>query len=143
MNEKLDISPLKKAYTSFLNSLELAERLESEDFDKIFYIREGARASVIQHFEYTYELSWKMMKKFIKMDEGKEDSLTMKGFYRHAGEKGLIDDFNKWMEFHKARNKTSHTYDEDVAEEVYDFAKKFPNYVEKLILVLEKAIKDL
>jgi hypothetical protein len=59
------------------------------------------------------------MKRFIEMDEGQENSLTIKEFFRHAGERGLIDDFHEWMKFHQARNLILHTYDEEIAEEVY------------------------
>ena len=86
MEEKLDISSLIKAYDSFTNVLKYAEQIESNKINNIFYAEEAARAAVIQHFEYTYELSWKMMKRFIELDEGREDSLTRKGLFRRAGE---------------------------------------------------------
>ena len=143
MGEKLDISSLIKAYNSLENALKYAEGIESNRGNNVFYAEEAARATVIQHFEYTYELSWKMMKRFIEIDEGQSDSLTRKGLFRHAGEIGLIDDFHKWVEFHDARNLTSHTYDEETAELVYSTAKKFNQYVEQLILALNEKIKDL
>ena len=143
MVEKLDISSLIKAYDSFTNVLKYAEEIQANQENNIFYAEEAARAAVIQHFEYTYELSWKMMKRFIEIDEGREDSLTRKGLFRRAGEIGIIDDFSKWIEFHDARNLTSHTYDEETAELVYAAAKKFHIYVKQLIVVLNKKIKDL
>jgi nucleotidyltransferase substrate binding protein (TIGR01987 family) len=138
MSEKLDISPLIRAHDSFVKALYFAEELESKYSDDILYATEGGRAAVIQHFEYTYELSWKMMKRFIEMEDKNEDFLTKKDLFRIAGEKGLIDDFHKWVEFHKARNKTAHTYNEDTAKEVYNIAKEFKNYVERFISALEK-----
>jgi len=45
------------------------------------------------------------------------------------------------VEFHNARNKTSHTYDEDTAKEVYAVAKEFKTYVKDLISALEKRIE--
>lgn len=143
MGEKLDIRSLIKAYDSFTKVLKYAEEIELNKDNNISYAEEAARAAVIQHFEYTYELSWKMMERFIKIDEGREDSLTRKGLFRRAGEIGLIDDFHKWIEFHEARNLTSHTYDEETAEEVYSTAKKFDKYVKRLIFVLNEKINDL
>jgi hypothetical protein len=70
-----------------------------------------------------------MMKRFIEMDEGQENSLTRKEFFRHAGERGLIDDFPEWVKFYQARNLTSHTYNEEIAEEVYVIAKEFEVYI--------------
>ncbi|MDR2623713.1 MAG: nucleotidyltransferase substrate binding protein [Methanobrevibacter sp.] len=144
MEKKLDLTSLLKAYNSYINALEYVKMVESEDdSDNPFYTDEMVRAGLIQHFEYLYELSWITMKKFIKIDEGREDSLTRKGFFRHAGERGLIDDYYKWMEFHNARNSTSHMYDEEIAEKVYISAKEFDKYVKKFILVLEEKVKDL
>lgn len=143
MGEKLDIRSLIKAYDSFTKVLKCTEEIELNKDNNISYAEEAARAAVIQHFEYTYELSWKMMERFIKIDEGREDSLTRKGLFRRAGEIGLIDDFHKWIEFHEARNLTSHTYDEETAEEVYSTAKKFDKYVKRLIFVLNEKINDL
>ncbi|GAA5818293.1 MAG: nucleotidyltransferase [Methanobrevibacter sp. CfCl-M3] len=140
---ELDINPLIKACESLFKALEFAKILESEFSDSIVYAEEGGRAAVIQHFEYTYELSWKIMKRYIELEDGKLDGFSNKTLLRIAGEKGLIDDFHKWREFHKARNLTSHTYDEEIASEVYDIAKEFAIYMKKLILGLEDKIKDL
>ncbi|MDR3291993.1 MAG: nucleotidyltransferase substrate binding protein [Methanobrevibacter sp.] len=118
MEEKLDIKSLKKACEAYKNALNLAFNLESNPLE-LFYIKETIRTSVIHHFKILYELSWKSMKRYIEIDQWHEDNLTRRGLFRQAGEKGLIDDFHKWMEFHNSRNLTSHTYDEEIAEKVY------------------------
>ena len=143
MRKKLDISSLTKAYESFSNALKTADIYESRFSEEIFYTKELVRAGVIQHFEYTYELSWKMMKRFMEIDEGRLKGFTNKALLRKAGELELIDDFHKWREFHEARNLTSHIYDEEIAEKVYTTAKEFDVYVKKLISKLEEKIKDL
>ena len=81
------------------------------------------------------------MKRYIEMEDSTVEILTIKDLFRIAGEKGLIYDFHKWVEFHNARNKTSHTYDEDTAKEVYATAKEFKTYVKDLISALEKRIE--
>ena len=45
------------------------------------------------------------------------------------------------MEFHSARNKTSHTYDEATAKEVYAISKEFNTYIKDLISALEELIE--
>jgi hypothetical protein len=57
MTEKLDISSLIKASESLSNAIMTAEVVESEYPDEIFYLVESVRASVILHFEYTYDIS--------------------------------------------------------------------------------------
>jgi len=143
MGEKLDIRSLTKAYDSFTNVLKYAEEIESNRENNIFYAEEAARAAVIQHFKYTYELSWKMMKRFIELAESRKDSLTRKGLFKRAGEIGIIDNFHKCIEFHDARNLISHTYEEESAELVYITAKNFDKYVKQLISILNEKIKDI
>ena len=49
----------------------------------------------------------------------------------------LIDDIDKWMEYHETRNETSHTYDEDIAEDVFETAREFIVDAETLLKALE------
>ena len=143
MVEKLDISSLIKTYASYSNALKTAGILETEYSEEIFYIEEVARASVIHHFEYVYELSWKMMKRFMEIEEGRITGFTNKELLRKAGELELIDDFHQWRKFHKARNLSSLTYDEKIAEQVYKTVKEFDIYAKNLISTLEEKIKNL
>jgi len=85
------------------------------------------RAGVIQNFEFCYEISWKMFRRQLQQDEGVEEVgvLSRKDLYRLAAQKGLLDDPEAWFIFHKARNETSHTYNEHVASEVYKIALDF------------------
>ncbi|MDR2873506.1 MAG: nucleotidyltransferase substrate binding protein [Methanobrevibacter sp.] len=63
------MSSLIKAIESLSNAIITSETVESDYSTEIFYLLETVRASVILHVEYTYELSWKMMKKFIEIDQ--------------------------------------------------------------------------
>jgi nucleotidyltransferase substrate binding protein (TIGR01987 family) len=143
MSKKLDISSLIKVYESFSKALKTADILETEYRDEIPYVEEFSRAAVIQHFVYVYELSWKMMKRYIEIAEGRMESFSNKALLRKAGELGLIDDFHKWREFHEAKNLTSLTYDDEIAEQVYGTAKEFDIYVKKLISILKYKVNDL
>ena len=83
--------------------------------------REILRDSVIQRFEYTYELAWKMMKRWLEINIGASyvDGISRKELFRMAAEQRLIDDPVKWFEYHEARNQTSHIYDESIAQDVF------------------------
>jgi len=137
---KLDISSLIKAYGAYLKALHYALNIETEPSDKI-YEKEIVANALIHHFEIAYELSWKMMKRYIEMEDSDTKILTKRDLFRIAGEKGLIDNFYKWVNFHSARNKTSHTYNEDTAKELYAVAKEFEPYMEDLISKLEERIE--
>jgi nucleotidyltransferase substrate binding protein (TIGR01987 family) len=79
------------------------------------------RAAAIQGFEFTYELSWKLLQERLR-EEG-VDVATPRATFRSAGDAGLIDDVSAWLGYLNARNLTSHTYNEGTANEVYAVVK--------------------
>lgn len=121
MSTDLDYSVLIKAVDSLARALDQPKN-------------EFTRDSVIQRFEYTYELCWKFLKRYLEISEGVAtvDLLSRKELFRLAAEKGLIDDVVAWFEYHRSRNETSHTYQETKAEEVYECAKRFALDAKKL-----------
>lgn len=93
---------------------------------------EPMREATIQRFEYTFELSWKLMSSILK-DQGNE-TFGVKNIIRDSARLGLLDNVDRWFEFLLARNKTSNIYKEEVAEEVYLVAKSdFVEYVDSLL----------
>ncbi len=80
-------------------------------------IREG----LIQRFEYTHELAWNVMKDFLK-EKGVSELFGSKDTTREAYSTGLIHSGKVWMEMIKSRNKTSHTYNEETANEIFVFS---------------------
>lgn len=80
---------------------------------------EYLRDSVIQRFEITYELAWKMLKLCLEA-EG-ISVRTPRETLQEALQAGFITDGNAWSDLQKMCNLTSHTYDESLAEQVYDF----------------------
>lgn len=122
----LELSSLKKAITSLEKALSISRKKESElreNKDEMNVIIAG----VIQNFEFTYELCWKFMKRWIETNISYEaaDGVTRNELFRLAAENRLLDNVEKWFEFHKAKNKTSHIYDEETAEIVYNITKEF------------------
>ncbi|MEZ4743658.1 MAG: nucleotidyltransferase substrate binding protein [Bdellovibrionota bacterium] len=55
-----------------------------------------------------------------------------KTIIREMAQASLIDDPNLWFQFLEARNLSSHTYNEELAERVYAEAKNFLSYGQKL-----------
>jgi nucleotidyltransferase substrate binding protein (TIGR01987 family) len=60
---------------------------------------EVIRAGVIQNFEFTYELCWKFMKRWLEINltPGMMEGITRKQLFRFAAENRLIDDYNQWV----------------------------------------------
>lgn len=97
-------------YLKALRQLEAAAQRPKDEF---------IRDSVIQRFEFTYELAWNMLKQ--RLDWEGVVVRTPRETWQQALLAGLIADGNRWTDMQKMRNLTSHTYDEALADEVYDF----------------------
>lgn len=129
---QLDFSSLKKAIKSLNKAIIRTQKAPSD---------EELRDAVIQRFEYTYELAWKMMKRQIEQESPNPteiDQLSFKDMLRTAAEKGIISDVEAWLVYRDQRNITSHTYDEEDAKSVYETALKFHKDAEVLLSKLEK-----
>ncbi len=102
-------------------------------------LQEAVKAGVIQNFEFTYELSWKFIKRWLEKNYGSTyvDGITRRELFRLAAETQLIESVDEWMLYHQARNQTSHTYDETVAAEVYKVSLNFLTVAEKLLQRLQ------
>lgn len=88
--------------------------IEDDEFlDDI--IKEG----IIQRFEYTHELSWKVIKDYATY-QGNPNIAGSRDAVREAFAMQLIKDGKVWMEMIKSRNKTSHTYNEETADEIFN-----------------------
>ena len=135
----LDLTSFKKAiqhYNELLITAHNSDQIES--LPKI--LQDAVKEAVIQNFEVTYELSWKMMKRWLETNFSSDyvDGVNRRELFRLASESQLITDVDKWMIYHKARNETSHTYDAITADEVFVLASEFIHDVKKLLMVLEK-----
>lgn len=134
----LELESLQKAIKSLEAVLEKAtdEELISRIDDITIY---AIKAGAIQNFEFTYELCWKFMKRWLENTLGNTyvDGVSRRELYRIAAEHQLINDVDQWMVYHKARNITSHTYNEDRAEEVFQIARIFVADAKKLLHQIE------
>lgn len=133
----LDLSSLQKAVDSLERAVKVAETMIKDGVDTDQ--KEVIRAGVIQNFEFTYELCWKFMQRWLGMNAPGQivDRLTMKELFRMAAERHLIMDVEAWFEYHKARNKTSHIYDETAAGDVYRTSLLFTKDAKAFLKTLE------
>jgi nucleotidyltransferase substrate binding protein (TIGR01987 family) len=80
-------------------------------------LSELEKQGLIKAFEYTYELAWNTLKDFLEY-QGQTNIYGSRDAIRKAFELGLIDKGESWMDMLKSRDKTSHTYNEETAEEI-------------------------
>jgi nucleotidyltransferase substrate binding protein (TIGR01987 family) len=131
----LDLSSLIKASEALETALEV---YSASAFPETAPERTVLRDGVIQRFEFTFELSWKMIKRFLEMyGLERPDSLTNKELFRAGFEQGLIDDPERWFHYLRMRNQTSHAYDQQKAKEVFEAAKEFLPDATRLLLMLK------
>lgn len=81
-------------------------------------LEEIIKEGLIQRFEYTYEMAWNVMKDYAYYQGNNEISGTRDAI-RYAFSVNLVRNGELWMDMIKSRIKTSHTYNEETANEIY------------------------
>lgn len=97
----------------------LAQLTEAIDLSSQRPLSKLEQQGLIQAFEYTYELAWNVFKDFL-VNQGNRSIFGSRDAIREAFKLDLIEDGEGWMEMFKDRNLTSHTYNEDTANEITD-----------------------
>ena len=96
----LDFSPLSNSISQLKKSLEYATSPMAQADPGLF---EQLRNSVIQCFEFTYEISHKMLKRYLEETAANPDEVDMSTFQnliRAGNEKGLLrSDWIKWRTY--------------------------------------------
>lgn len=99
---------------------------------------EWVRDSAIQRFEYTFDLSWKSIKRFAQK-EGIECHSPLQSF-RTALKLAWIEDDGIWLDMRDDRNRTSHTYNESTAEAIYSHLQEYETKFTNLLNCLKQLI---
>ena len=94
------------------------------------------RDSAIQRFEFTLDISWKMIKAFLDEEKG-IICVSPKECFREAYRQSIIDYDEDWIKFVDMRNETVHTYDEDIAERIYSQLPEALSHFEKLLGIVK------
>lgn len=130
MTDKLDLTPLANAVQR-LNEGFVRYQQDTTDTQ----IRDG----LIQRFEFTYEISHKMLKRYLESvsaTPAEYDDMPFADIVRSGNEHGLLlGNWAEWKTYREMRSKTSHTYDEEVAIEVVE---SIPAFLEEARYLLAK-----
>jgi nucleotidyltransferase substrate binding protein (TIGR01987 family) len=134
---KLDLTVLEKALAQLEQSLSY---LHSDLAARDAGLRAQFRAAAIQGFEFTYELSVKMIRRQLAQISAVPAELAEMAYQdliREAADAGLLVDPEGFFLYREIRNITAHTYDEAKAERVLGVLEAF----RKDVLVLLKELK--
>lgn len=123
METKLNLTTLTNAVSELAEGL---ERYQQHTSDSL--IRDG----LLQRFKRTYEISHKILKRYLEMTSATSeqfDTMPFQDLIRTGNEAGLLrSDWPTWRRYRELRAKTSHTYSEDVAlivvAEIPDFLQE-------------------
>jgi nucleotidyltransferase substrate binding protein (TIGR01987 family) len=130
----IDYTPLGKAVQRLKEGLEAFAR---EPENSLY------RDAVIQRFEFTYGLCASMLKRHLAQIAAVEPEreITFPALIRTASENGLLrSGWDVWYEFRKARNLTSHVYNEETARQVVEQIPAFAEEADYLHQELERTV---
>jgi len=121
-------------FEDFKSALKRLEEGISIEPDKDI-IMDGA----IQRFEFVFELSWKLMREYLKYT-GLEIN-NPRGVIKYAYQNGVIEDGDKWLKMLSDRNMTLHLYNQKMAWKIYQNIKfEYVELFKKLLLKFEEII---
>ena len=101
---------------------------------------EKDRGAIINAYQYTFELFWKTLQKYLQQQE-LLDELGPGSVIRTAFQYNIIQDGETYMYMLKDRNLVTYTYKEDVAEEIHNRIKEeYITELEKFIEYFDKKI---
>jgi nucleotidyltransferase substrate binding protein (TIGR01987 family) len=93
------------------------------------------KQGLIQAFEFTHELAWNTIKDFYEY-QGETELQGSRDVARLAFRRGLVESGEIWMDMIKSRNRTSHTYDEKIAEGIVSDVRS--RYFQEFVLLEER-----
>ena len=130
---KLDTTSLGNAVRRLREGLARCEREPADE-----QIRDG----LIQRFEFTYELSYRMLSRYLKVIAASPDEIERMPFadlIRTGNAQGLLrGDWPAWRRFREMRARTSHAYDAAVASQVAAAIPEFLEEAEHLYAELQR-----
>ncbi|RMG50993.1 MAG: nucleotidyltransferase [Gammaproteobacteria bacterium] len=97
----------------------LARLRDAVELAKSRPLSELERQGLIQAFEFTHELAWKLMKDYL-LFQGHAGITGSRDATREFFAQGLISNGQAWMDMIRSRNLSSHTYNEGLAREIAD-----------------------
>lgn len=131
----IDISPLGKSPATLREAL-MFWNAQADGTP----LKPQLRSAVIQSFEFTYELSLRLLRRILIERAESADliaSLSFNDLLRRGSDAGLLSDPVRWREWREMRNATSHAYDDVTAQAMAERACVFVEDAAALLARLE------
>jgi nucleotidyltransferase substrate binding protein (TIGR01987 family) len=117
----------------------LQQLSKAVELNQLRPLSEIEKQGLIKAFEFTHELAWNVMKDYFEY-QGNASITGSRDATREAFQRNLISNGEGWMEMIQSRNKTSHTYNQEVADEIVE---KVTSIYYDLFKGFEKRMQDL
>jgi nucleotidyltransferase substrate binding protein (TIGR01987 family) len=123
---------LKLRSETAIKALKTLEEIVDEPYSTI------VRDASIKRFEYSFDIFWKLIKDYLRVQEGIECA-SPKSCFREAFKVGILSEEEtvKILEMTDDRNLSTRTYDEEAIEEIYqkvrDYWKLMDDIYERII----------
>ncbi|MEF9934748.1 MAG: nucleotidyltransferase substrate binding protein [Clostridium sp.] len=121
---------LEERARDFTNALNRLEEATNKDLNDDIIID-----GIIQRFEFTFELGWKMMKLYLEDQGVVDEALAPRSTIKCGFKYKVIDDSQVWIDMMLDRNRTSHMYDEELAVSIVTRVKE--SYIAQFKKLLE------
>jgi nucleotidyltransferase substrate binding protein (TIGR01987 family) len=124
---RLRLGHFERAHARLREAVELARQRPLSELEQ---------QGLIQAFEFTHELAWKVLKDYFAY-QGVTGITGSRDAVREAFATGLVQDGEGWMDMITSRNLTSHTYNVEVADAIAErilsrYAPLFDALLERL-----------
>jgi nucleotidyltransferase substrate binding protein (TIGR01987 family) len=128
----LNLSPFEKALKQVEAGL---DHMKTNPLDEL------SRDGVIQRFEYSMDLAWKLLQRYLKVVAQVDEATirTKKDLFREAARLKLVANAEAWIGHYEARNDASHTYNPETAKLVFERAGMFLPDAKELLESLRRA----
>jgi nucleotidyltransferase substrate binding protein (TIGR01987 family) len=102
----------QQRFSNYLKALAQLNRYKEKN-----ELNDMERQGLIKAFELTFELAWNTMKDYLE-HQGIQNLVGSRDAIRQSFSNNIITDGETWMNMIESRNNTSHTYNEETANEI-------------------------
>ena len=122
-------SNYRKALARLADAVALTEERKLSDLEQ---------QGLIQGFEFTFDLAWKTLQDILREKNNPDVNGGPNVIITYSLDNGYIKDYEAWKAMKKSRDLTSHSYDEETAD---DIANKIVNQYHGLFIQLETRLQ--
>ena len=134
----LDLSSLEKTIVVLEEAVTIYNKFKGTDEKLEHSLKRGT----IQAFVIGYEMARKMLVRYLKEYHYENfDQMPIRDIFRYGQKVGILSDAEKWFVYKNNRDKTSHTYDLNIAEQVFTVSDDFLREAEYVLARMKQKTK--